>query len=269
MRIAATIAASLICTAAWAQDRTPSHCHALSLIPGVEYLHRAAVNTPLPDAETVRISYVEHAMFLVEAGETSVVTDFNGYLGPTLFLPDVVTMNHAHITHWTPRVSSDVPHVLPGWGDTQGEGIAHYLDLGDMVIRNVPTDIRSFGGVEEKGNSIFIFEAAGLCIGHLGHLHHEPSPEQYTAIGRLDVVMAPVDGGMTVPVETMITILKRLKSSIVIPMHWFGDPTLQRFLVGMSNDFQIVRTEDSVLEVGLHKLPGRPTVIVLEPAYLD
>jgi hypothetical protein len=23
------------------------------------------------------------------------------------------------------------------------------------------------------GNSVFIFEVAGLCIGHLGHLHHE------------------------------------------------------------------------------------------------
>ena len=42
----------------------------------------------------------------------------------------------------------------------------------DVYIRNVPTDIRSWGGeLERDGNSIFIFEVADLCIGHLGHLH--------------------------------------------------------------------------------------------------
>ena len=42
----------------------------------------------------------------------------------------------------------------------------------DVYIRNVPTDIRNGGAMEADGNSIFIFEVAGLCIGHLGHLHH-------------------------------------------------------------------------------------------------
>ncbi len=66
-----------------------------------------------------------------------------------------------------------------------------------MLVRNVSTDIRSqFGGTEDRGNSIFVFEVAGLCIGHLGHLHHEPNDAQYAALGRLDVVMAPVDGAM-------------------------------------------------------------------------
>ena len=65
-------------------------------------------------------------------------------------------------------------------------------------MRNVSTDIRVAARrrhVEPSGNSIFVFEVAGLCIGHLGHLHHEPDAEQYAALGRLDVVMAPVDGG--------------------------------------------------------------------------
>jgi hypothetical protein len=53
----------------------------------------------------------------------------------------------------------------------------HRLDLGDMLVRNVTTDTRGpFGeGAQRDGNSIFIFEAAGLCIGHLGHLHQIPS----------------------------------------------------------------------------------------------
>ena len=52
--------------------------------------------------ETVRISYIDHAMFLIQTpGGLSVVTDYNGFIGPAEFIPDVVTMNHAHGTHWT------------------------------------------------------------------------------------------------------------------------------------------------------------------------
>ncbi len=268
-RLVCAIVFGVIASPLVAQDRIPSHCIALSHAAGGKYLHQAAVTAPLPDAQTVRIRYLDHAMFLIEAGNTSVATDFTGYLGATTFLPDVVTMNHAHSSHWTSVVPEGIAHVLPGWGAEFGARVDYHLDLGDMVVRNVSTDIRSMGGVEKNGNSIFIFEVGGLCIGHLGHLHHEPSAEQYAAIGRLDVVLAPVDGGMTVPIDTMISILQRLKSSIVIPMHWFGRANLQDFLVGMSNDFQVVRLEGNMLEVGFHKLPGRPTVMVLEPAYLQ
>jgi hypothetical protein len=69
-----------------------------------------------------------------------------------------------------------------------GDGPAeHRLDLGEMLVRNVPTDLRGrFGGPSEAyGNSIFVFEVEGLCIGHLGHLHHTPTPEQYAAIDTL------------------------------------------------------------------------------------
>ena len=34
-------------------------------------------------------------------------------------------------------------------------------------------------------------------VDHLGHLHQIPDDAQYAAIGRLDVVMVPVDGGYT------------------------------------------------------------------------
>ena len=87
--------------------------------------------------------------------------------------------------------------MLRGW-NPEGGPARHALVVDDVYIRNVPTDIRSCGGdVEKDGNSIFIFEVAGLCIGHLGHLHHRLEDAHYGAIGRLDIVMVPIDGGMT------------------------------------------------------------------------
>jgi L-ascorbate metabolism protein UlaG (beta-lactamase superfamily) len=139
-----------------------------------------------------------------------------------------------------------------------------------MLVRNVPTDVRSgMAGVRVGGNSIFVFEVAGLCIGHLGHLHHEPDEFQYAALGRLDVVMAPVDGGMTLDLPTMIRVLKRLKSSVVIPMHWFSTASLDRFVAGMQDEFDVQVTDRSDYEVSLRTLPSRPTVVVLRPELLD
>ncbi|MEM6634296.1 MAG: MBL fold metallo-hydrolase [Pseudomonadota bacterium] len=260
----------LVPIAAAAQDRRPSHCIAVAdATPGGVYLQKASWTEPVGEF-TVRISYIDHSMFLVQTeGNLSVVTDYNGFIGSPEFVPDVVTMNHAHGSHWTANPDPRIPNVLEGW--TYDAGPAdHHLDLGEMLIRNVPTDIRSpWGeGREDDGNSIFIFEVAGLCIGHLGHLHHEPSDEQYAAIGRLDVVMAAIDGGMSLDTPTMMRVLKRLRASIVIPMHWFSLFSLDDFLNGMSEEYRIDTTGGTSLEVSLRTLPEFPTIHVLSPQFL-
>lgn len=268
-RIVACLIVLFAASAVHAQDRRPSHCIAIAEAPGIEYLHKASFAAPVPDF-SVRIRYIDHSMFLIRTqGGLNAVTDFNGFIGGVPLIPDVVTMNHAHSSHWTAFPDPAIPHVLTGWGETPA-GIDHYVDLGEMLVRNVSTDIRrGFGDVEENGNSIFVFEVEGLCIGHLGHLHHEPNDEQYAALGRLDVVMAAVDGGLTLDHVSMTRILKRLKSSVVIPMHWFGRSTLESFLIGMADSFAISRPGVSSIDVSLRTLPDVPTVVVLEPAYLS
>ncbi|MFQ6552997.1 MBL fold metallo-hydrolase [Aestuariibius insulae] len=257
----------VLAAGASAQERRPSHC--IAMVGGPETVMRAGFRDPVAD-DTIRITYVDHAMFLLQTpGGLSAATDFTGFMGAVEFVPDVVTMNKAHSSHWTALPDPAIPHVLWGW---EPDGTAeHHLDLGEMLVRNVPTDIRSRDGgaaAEPDGNSIFIFEAGGLCIGHLGHLHHEPTAADYAAIGRLDVVMAPVDGGLTLDLETMIRVLKRFRASVVIPMHWFGPGNLERFLDGMEDEFAIERMDGNEMVVSLRELPNRPTVRVLQPGWL-
>ncbi len=251
-----------------AQDRIPSHCIALAQAPGLEVIHRAAFGQPMPP-DRVRISFLHHAMFAIEtSGGLSAVTDYTGFTGRPDLVPDVVTMNNSHTTHWTPAPDPRIPHVLEGWGSATYP-TEHDLDLGEMRVRNVHTDARGWeGGVRVNGNSIFVFEAAGLCIGHLGHLHHEPDAAQYAALGRLDVVMVPVDGGLTMELPTMMRVISRLRSSVVLPMHWFSGRSLQQFLTGMAASFAVLELEDNHIELGLHSLPARPTIIVLAPQLL-
>ena len=248
--------------AAQAQDRRPSHC--IAIAEGPERIRQAAWSDPVPE-RSVRLSYLGHSMFLIQTqGGLDIITDYNGALPSGVPAPEVVTMNHAHSSHWTDAVEG-IPHVLRGWSDKFGISADHYLTLGDTLIRNVPTDIRSWGTVEENGNSIFVFEAGGLCIAHLGHLHHEPTDEQYATLGRVDVLLVPVDGSYTMEQAAMMRVVSRLNSSVVIPMHWFGPARLEAFVAGMSDQFDIQRPGGSEYLASLRGLPDRPTVVVLEP----
>ncbi|MFY9239599.1 MAG: MBL fold metallo-hydrolase [Roseovarius sp.] len=269
IRTIAFLLAATLALPVTAQDRRPSHCIALAQnAPGIEYIQKASFRAPVPEF-SVRLRYLTHAAFLIQTtGGVSAVTDFNGFVGSAEFLPDVVTMNHAHSTHWTANPDPGIPHVLKGWGPF-GEGVDHHVSVGDMLVRNVSTDIRSaMSGMEPNGNSIFVFEAAGLCIGHLGHLHHAPTDDQYAALGRMDVVMAPVDGGYTMDLETMISVLKRLEARIVIPMHWFTQDNLVRFAAGMEDVFDVVDEGAHEITVSLRSLPDDPTAIILRPRFL-
>lgn len=214
------------------------------------------------EAGQVQLTYVGHSTFIIETpGGVKIATDYAGDSGG--ILPDVVTMNRAHITHYTDAPDPAIKHVLRGWNPAGGPA-QHDLQIGDVRIRNVTTDIRggSYGRVPD-GNSIFIFEVAGLCIGHLGHLHQELSPAQLGLIGRLDIVLVPVDGGYTMAQVNMLNVLKELKARVVIPMHFFGPTTLARFIATVSGAFELQTETSPVLAVSAAALPDRPKLIVL------
>lgn len=264
IRLAAAVFAAAVLAAAL--PAAASQC--IQLAGGKEArIWRAAL---APDQVSIR--YIGHSAFRIETGQGRVaVTDFYGDPGPGP-APDAVTMNRAHSSHWTPFPPDDVPHHLRGWSDEEG-GAEHWVQLDDLLIRNVPTDIRGWGGEwEEKGNSIFVFEYEGLCIGHLGHLHHVPTDEHYAMIGRLDVVLAPVDGGYTMGIDDMLTVMKRVRARVVIPMHIFQPGSLERFLAGMADEFEIDARPASEITLSARTLPSVPTIRILEPGrptYLD
>jgi L-ascorbate metabolism protein UlaG (beta-lactamase superfamily) len=115
----------------------------------------------------------------------------------------------------------------------------------------------------KDGNSIFIFEVAGLCIGHLGHLHHKLDDSHIAAIGRLDVLMVPVDDSVTMTIDGMADITKKLRSSIVLPMHRLGTP-LQDFVRRVGSQFEVEIKAGPSFSVSLETLPKTPTVVILE-----
>ncbi|MBK0400460.1 MBL fold metallo-hydrolase [Limibaculum sp. M0105] len=251
---AAALAALLPASAA------ASICHAF--VEGAPGVRVASLGPVAAVEEEVTISYVGHSTYRIEtAAGVTILTDYYGNdgEGPA---PDVVTMNQAHESHFTDYPSPAIRHILRGWDPFEDGPAEHLVEERDVVIRNVTTDIRGWGERGRGGNSIFVFEVADICIGHLGHLHHRLDEAHYAQLGQLDVVMAPVDGTFTLDLPGMIEVLKRLKARVVLPMHAFGGVSLRRFLDGMSDEFVVRPIGGPSITVSVGSLPDKPTVMV-------
>ena len=184
------LALSLIATPVLAQDRIPSHC--IALAAGEARVMPAALEEGL-EADTVLIRYIDHASFAVVTPDGTVaVTDYTGYLGTLDLVPDVVTMNNAHSTHWTALPDPRIPHVLRGWGEG-GTPADHRLDLGAMLVlvsamqhgvnRVRLGKLHELFGVSRwtvcrwRGWWLEVFGETRFWKEHRGRLHMSPDPQ--------------------------------------------------------------------------------------------
>ncbi|RUV18591.1 MBL fold metallo-hydrolase, partial [Mesorhizobium sp. M5C.F.Ca.IN.020.32.2.1] len=85
----------------------------------------------------------------------------------------------------------------------------------------------------------------------------------YGAIGRLDILMVPIDGGMTLSLDRMTEITARLYSSMILPMHRHAT-AISEFTGRMGDDFAVEFLSGRSLTVSLKTLPDRPTIIILD-----
>jgi L-ascorbate metabolism protein UlaG (beta-lactamase superfamily) len=212
--------------------------------------------------QSVAITFLGHASFMIESPEgVRIVTDYNDMIGAPL-TPDIVTMNNAHPTHYTDNVDPGVKYVLRGW-DPAGGVAAHRVEYRDVKVHNVPTNLREFGATRYNGNSIFVFEAGGLCVAHLGHLHHTLTETHLAELGAIDIVMVPVDGAYTLNQEDMTAVLAQIKPAIVIPMHVFTAATLERFLARAAERYRVRHMPEARMLVSRADLPAEPEIRVL------
>ena len=250
---------ALAVAASGAEDR----CIAVAGLDRPHRVQPAALRLAQLKGGEVRLSYAGHSTFLIESGRgVKIATDYNDYVRPAV-LPDIATMNRAHSSHFTNAPDPSIRHVLRGWNPAGGWA-QHDVTLEDVRVRNIPTNIRDWqGGTQEFGNSIFIFEMGGLCIAHLGHLHHTLSDKQLAQIGQMDVVLVPVDGSYTLDLSGTVEVLKSLKAPLMIPMHYFSSFTLERFLGLVKGQFEIKTHPVPDIIVSRASLPASPQVLVL------
>src|SRR5205085_11340598 len=112
--IAALAVLCLLIVPAHAQAPQRSECLAMANAPrAVPVSYRLAAK-----AEDVAITYAGHSTYYIDTPKgVRIATDFSGAYHAGGRLPDIVTMNKAHSTHYTLYPDPKIPHVLHGWGE--------------------------------------------------------------------------------------------------------------------------------------------------------
>lgn len=253
---------------AWASALLLSTATALALcapvaeVPGVRIFRTAAPPEGLPARNSVEVTYIGHSTFLVRTAEgITAATDYNDYYRAPI-VPTIATMNRAHPNHYSSAPEAGIKHVLRGWKE---EGYAaHDIGERDLRVFNVPTNIRNWssGTTDYAGNSMFVFETAGLCIAHLGHLHHTLTDEHLKRLGPIDIVLIAVDGAVTISQEGALTVIDQIKPKVVIPMHYWGYGSLERFIALFERNYPVKRSDSPTVVFSRATLPEKQLLIM-------
>lgn len=213
------------------------------------------------------IQLLGHSCFLITTADgKKIITDpytpgaFQGTLdyGPITIMPDIVTVSHAHADHGNVKGLTGHFKVVNQPGDHAFEGI---------VIKGVQAFHDAEGGSLRGMNVIFVIEADGMRICHLGDLGAVLTPEQIREIGRVDVLLIPVGGYFTIGLDKVDEVIEQLQPKIVIPMHYRTDKI--GFSIGPVDDFLKGKTNVQTpgsSELEITQLPAERTTVVLEHA---
>lgn len=209
----------------------------------------------------MHIYWYGHACFLVvTAAGTRLLTDppdiSVGYSLPGEPV-DGVTVSHHHYDHDAVQQVKGHPLVVDRPGREQ---------VREVNIQGVPSFHDTAGGKERGSNIIFVLEADGLRVAHLGDLGHQLSSAQVSAIAAVDVVMVPVGGTFTVDAAGAAQVVEALTPRVILPMHYLT-PQLQGLPLSPVDEFTSRFPEvrrAAYLEIDRESLPRQQEVVVLD-----
>lgn len=161
------------------------------------------------------ITYLGHSSFKIKFKSATVVTDpfdpemvgfkFSGVEG------DIVTISHDHRDHNNFSKVSGVKKVVDGPGE---------YEIGGVSIIGHKTFHDDKNGEERGKNTIYVIEADGLRVVHLGDLGHKLSDEIISDMGPVDVLIIPVGDAYTIGAKEAAEVANRISPYFIIPMHY-------------------------------------------------
>lgn len=174
--------------------------------------------------------------------------------GRPVVAADLVCVSHQHNDHTQYEAVENHARVkkLEGVKGTgfRTEWVRVDEKFRDVSVRSVGLFHDREGGMKNGKNAVFVVEADGLKIVHLGDLGHELSGEQVRRIGPVDVLMIPVGGVYTLNGTEAKAVVAKLKPRLcVVPMHYGTDaynelPTADEFLEDTPNVKRLTKTNE-------------------------
>ncbi len=212
----------------------------------------------------MKIKYLAHAAFLITTDNgTRIITDpYTPGQGmnyrPITDAADVVTVSHEHGDHNNTAGVKGEPAVLRDSGNAAG-----------IDFKAVKTFHDDEGGSLRGNNTVFVFEADGMKVAHLGDLGHVLTDEQAGEIGEVDIVLVPVGGYFTIDADRASRNAKLVKAKVIIPMHFKTescDLPIQAVDIFLTAKTNVTKTHLSEITLNTGNLPKTPQIMVLDPA---
>ncbi len=209
------------------------------------------------------ISCIGHAEFLVELDNgMRIVTDpYDASCGyPVLPMKaDAVLVSHGHHDHNAVENVQGASRII----DTAGK---HTLAPG-VEVTAVTCFHDDAQGSKRGNNLMFLLEAEGLRVAHLGDLGHLPTSEQAAALAPVDVLMLPVGGFFTIDAQTAKETARLLQAQVILPMHYRTAANAGWPIAPVEDFVQLYGGAErlNLLRVCKGDMACQPAVAVLEP----
>ena len=212
----------------------------------------------------MKFQYLGHSCFrIISDMGTTIVCDPYSPSMVGLNMPrvrcDVVTMSHHHKDHDCMDCILGTPAELDG-------DVTCCAD--DIAITTVATFHDDIKGAKRGNNTVFVFEAEGLKVAHMGDVGCLDE-NLVNQLRGCDVLMLPVGGVFTVDANGAKWYVDKINPKVVLPMHYMTSS--HKFELGGIDEFLSLFDKKQVLRnVGdsyvLYDVPQneQPSVVVLD-----
>lgn len=164
----------------------------------------------------MKLKWLGHSCFelTLDNGKVIVTDPYDETVGypPLHVRADAVLSSHDHFDHnFFAAVEGDPVIVnTPGTHEVCGAKVTAVPSFHDEVR-----------GAKRGSNLIFVIEADGLRVAHLGDLGHLPeTDEQKAALSNLDVMLIPIGGFFTIETPQAVEIIGQFKPRCAVAMHF-------------------------------------------------
>lgn len=153
------------------------------------------------------ISFLGHSSFKIKTKTATIVCD--PYL--TKSEADIVTISHSHFDHNVVDKISGYKKIIEGPGEYEVSGVS---------ITGYKTFHDDKKGSERGTNTVYVIEAEGLKLAHLGDIGHKLDEDLISEMGDIDILLIPVGGFYTIGPKEAVTEVGSIEPYFVIPMHY-------------------------------------------------
>lgn len=212
----------------------------------------------------MEITHIAHSYFEIKTNDLTILIDpcdERCCKKVPLLACDVLLLTHDHADHANTAAVSGQKHTITGPGE---------YEISNVSVIGYKSYHDDKKGEERGKNTIYLIEADGYTVMHLGDLGHELSGDVLDKLPNVDVLLIPVGGTYTINAEQASKVVASIEPGIVVPMH-YQTPDLklsneldgvEKFLNEMGVDNP---TKEKKLKVKKSDIPEDTMVVVLEP----